>query len=179
MRINGEFIKGAESWFSLGIMSTKEDIAGDVREIKDEDGNVLSSEEIGYIRRPTDQRVTLGIFFQDQLPNNPTIKMYLNFVYGSGLAFSYPGIPGGRSALSGGAYVRPDIGFSKLITLRDASEGKRNIFESLWISLEVLNLIQANNLVSYSFVKDVNGVTYAVPNYLSARTVNLRFVARL
>lgn len=104
--------------------------------------------------------------------------MYLNLVYGSGLAFSYPGVPSGRGVLAGRAYVRPDIGFSKLITLRDASANENSVLESLWISLEILNLVAANNLVSYSFVQDINGVSYAVPNYLSARTVNLRFIAR-
>jgi hypothetical protein len=177
VRVNGEFIKGAESWFSLGVLTTKENVEGDKRNILDEDGNVVSQEEVGYIRRPSDQRITLGVFFQDHIPNNPTLKMYLNFVLGSGLAYSYPGIPGGRGILNGRAYVRPDIGFSKLLTLRDASE-KKSVFESIWISLEVLNLVAANNLVGYSFVKDINGITYAVPNYLSARTVNFRFIAR-
>lgn len=177
-RVNGEFIKGAESWFSLGILTTQEDIAGDKKDVVDSDGNVTGQEEIGYIRRPSDQRITLGIFFQDQLPNNPTYKMYLNLVFGSGLVYSYPGFEGGRGVLNGRAYVRPDIGFSKLITLRDASANQNSILESLWISLEILNLVAANNLVSYSFVQDINGVNYAVPNYLSARTVNLRFIAR-
>ncbi|MBK0402890.1 carboxypeptidase-like regulatory domain-containing protein [Adhaeribacter sp. BT258] len=177
VRVNGEFIKGAESWFSLGVLTTKEDIEGDKRNILDAEGNVTGQEEIGYVRRPNDQRITLGVFFQDHLPNNPTIKMYLNMLFGSGLAFSYPGNPGGRGVLRGRAYVRPDVGFSKLITLRDAS-AKNSPFESLWISLEILNLVAANNLVGYSFVEDINGVNYAVPNYLSARTVNLRFIAR-
>ncbi len=177
-RVNGEFIKGAESWFSLGLLTTKEDIAGDKKDVLDNEGNVTGQEEIGYIRRPSDQRLTLGIFFQDHIPNNPTLKMYLNLVFGSGLVYSYPGFEGGRGILAGRAYVRPDIGFSKLITLRDASANENSLFESLWISLEILNLVAANNLVSYGFVQDINGVNYAVPNYLSARTVNLRFIAR-
>ena len=179
VRVNGEFIKGAESWFSLGLLTTKEDIAGDKKDVFDAQGNIIGQQEIGYVRRPSDQRVTVGVFFQDHLPNNPTWKMYLNMVYGSSLAYSYPGVPGGRGILGGRSYIRPDVGFSKLITLRDASaSNSKNPLESLWISLEVLNLIAASNLVSYSFVQDINGVFYAVPNYLSARTVNLRFIAR-
>lgn len=179
VRVNGEFIKGAESWFSLGVLTTQEDIEGDKKDILDNDGNVTGQEEIGYVRRPSDQRVTVGVFFQDHLPNNPTWKMYMNLVYGSSLAYSYPGYPAGRGILGGRSYIRPDVGFSKLITLRDAgNSSSKNPLESLWISLEVLNLIAASNLVSYSFVQDINGVNYAVPNYLSARTVNLRFIAR-
>src|SRR5688572_21945856 len=65
VRINGEFIKGAESWFSIGLLTTKEDITGDKKDILDEDDNVIGQEEIGYVRRPNDQRVTVGVFFQD------------------------------------------------------------------------------------------------------------------
>lgn len=50
--------------------------------------------------------------------------------------------------------------------------------ESLWIGLEVLNLIDAKNRVSYTYVSDVNGLTYAVPNFLTGRRLNLRFVAK-
>ena len=74
MRISGEFIPGAESWFSLGILRTREDIVGD----SDTEGN-----EVGYIRRPSDQLINLGIFFQDHLPDDPlgarTLKRALWF----------------------------------------------------------------------------------------------------
>jgi len=177
-RVNGDFIKGAESWFSLGIMSTKEDITGDSTAIYNQDNTaVIKKEPIGYIRRPTDQRVNVGVFFQDHLPNNPSFKMYLNMVFGSGLPFGLPGDESNRNKFSMPSYKRVDIGFTKLITLQETSNTAKGL-ESLWISLEVLNLIAASNVVSYNYVKDVNQVTYAVPNYLSSRLVNLRFVAR-
>ncbi|KAA5547743.1 TonB-dependent receptor [Adhaeribacter rhizoryzae] len=177
-RINGEFIKGAESWFSLGIMSARENIAGDSANIYDpKTRNVIGREPLGYIRRPTDQRVTLGIFFQDQLPNDPTVKMNLNLVYGTGLPFSPPGIEGIRNHYNMPGYKRVDIGFSKLITLRHDNESKFGL-ESLWLGLEVLNLLATNNVVSYNYVQDVNQITYAVPNYLSSRLLNLRFITR-
>ena len=31
----------------------------------------------GYIARPTDQRIKLGILFQDYVPNLPDLKAYL------------------------------------------------------------------------------------------------------
>ena len=81
----------------------------------------------------------------------------------------------GTSSLSR-LYWRTDIGFSKLIAL-DKGTGKMRL-RSLWLSAEVLNLLAKNNLVSYSYVQDINGLTYAVPNYLSQRLLNLRVVAR-
>lgn len=159
MRVGGEFIRGAESWFSLGVLSTREDVQGDGK---------------GYIRRPSDQRVTVGIFFQDHLPKNPSARMYLNLVYGSGLPFGPPKSIINRAALSAPAYRRVDIGFSKLISLSDKSTwiGKR--FETIWLGLEVLNLIGAENVISYTWIKDVNDIQYAVPNTLSTRFINLR-----
>ena len=162
-RVSGEFIKGEQSWFSLSFLDTKENVAGDGR---------------GYIRRPTDQRVTAGIFFQDHIPNNPSLKMYLNLVYGSGLPFGPPQSPQYRAYFSGPVYDRVDIGFSKLISFRDKEKLSGNGLESLWISLEVLNLLGISNTISYTWVTDFNGNQYAVPNTLSARFLNLRMIAR-
>jgi hypothetical protein len=177
-RVNGEFIKGAESWFSLGVLSTKENIEGDSLTLRAPGtGAVLGREPIGYIRRPADQRVNLGIFFQDHLPNDPSLKMYLNLVFGTGLPFGVPGNEALRNRYTMPNYKRVDIGFSKLITWNEASANTVGL-KSLWLSLEVLNLVAANNVVSYNYVQDVSLTTYAVPNYLSSRLVNLRFIAR-
>jgi hypothetical protein len=43
-----------------------------------------NSEE-GYIARPTDQRLKFGLLFQDYMPNIPSVKIYLNLVYNTGL----------------------------------------------------------------------------------------------
>jgi len=177
-RINGEFIKGAESWFSLGILSTKEDIVGDSAVIYNQDNSAIPEKQsLGYLRRPTDQRVNFGIFFQDHLPNDPSFKMYLNLVFGTGLPFGFPGNESSRNKYTMPNYKRVDVGFSKLISLREGVNNQRDL-ESLWLSLEVLNLISANNVISYNYIQDVNQLTYAVPNYLSSRLVNLRFIAR-
>ncbi|MFN6946086.1 MAG: TonB-dependent receptor [Cytophagaceae bacterium] len=162
-RVSGEFIRGAESWFSLGILSARENVEGDGR---------------GYIRRPTDQRVTASIFFQDHLPNNPSIKMYLNTVFGSGLPFGPPNSLEHRASFNMPFYNRVDIGFSKLITFIDQSVDKRTKLESLWLSLEVLNLLGNNNTISYIWITDIYSSQYAVPNTLSARFFNARILAR-
>ncbi|NEM97952.1 TonB-dependent receptor [Pontibacter burrus] len=179
VRVNGEFIKGAESWLSLGLMTTREDVAGDSVTVFNPAGQETGREAQGYIRRPSDQIVNVGIFFQDHLPDNPTIRMYLNLVYGSGLPFGPPRQPEFRNSFSGKSYKRIDIGFSKVLILENELV-QRNKFalESLWIGLEVLNIIDANNRVSYTYVKDLNNITYAVPNYLTGRRLNLRFVAK-
>lgn len=159
MRVGGEFIRGSESWFSLGVLSTREDVDGDGK---------------GYIRRPTDQRVTLGVFFQDHLPKNPSVRMYLNMVVGTGLPFGPPGNLQNRGALKAPPYRRVDIGFSKVISLGDKSKWLGRRFETIWLGLEILNLIGAENTISYTWIKDVYDIQYAVPNTLSTRFLNLR-----
>ena len=180
-RVSGEFVKGAESWFSLGVLTTRENVDGDSRNIVDADGKVIGREPKGYIRRPQDQRLNLGVFFQDHLPNNPSVRGYVNLVYGTGLPFSPPNQPElrGTNALER-SYKRVDLGFSKVIGLKNNDAPKPHFysFESLWLGLEILNVLAANNVAGYSYLQDVNGVTYSVPSYLSQRLVNLRLIAR-
>ena len=161
-RMSGEFVKGAESWFSVGVLSTKEDLGFDTR---------------GYVRRPTDQRVTAAVFFQDHLPRNPTLRVYLNAVYGTGLPFGPPRDTRYRAALQAPAYHRVDIGFSKIFNLSSGKGGAGN--HSLWVGAEVLNLLGNHNVISYTWITDVERRQFAVPNTLSARFVNLKVILQL
>lgn len=162
-RVSGEFIEGAESWFSLGILTTREDVEGD---------------GAGYIRRPSDQRVNLGIFFQDHIPNDPSVRVYLKLLYGSGLPFGPPNTPSLRSTFTGKAYRRVDIGFSKMINFKEEQKERRVKLKSLWAGVEVLNLLGADNVISYTWIEDVNNQVFAVPNALSARFLNVKLIAR-
>ena len=180
-RISGEFVKGAESWFSLGVLTTRENLDGDSVSSFDANGKEISRRAKEYIRRPQDQRLNVGVFFQDHLPNNPSVRGYVNVVFGTGLPFSPPNQPDlrGTNALER-SYKRVDLGFSKVIGLKnnDAPKAHFYSFESLWLGLEILNVLAANNVAGYSYLQDVNGVTYSVPSYLSQRLVNLRLIAR-
>ncbi|MDB5235984.1 MAG: colicin receptor, partial [Hymenobacter sp.] len=180
-RLSGEFVKGAESWFSLGVLTTQEDVDGDSTPILDANNKEIGREPKGFIRRPQDQRLNVGIFFQDHLPNNPSVRGYVNLVFGTGLPFSPPNQPDlrGIDALTT-SYKRVDLGFSKVIGLKNNNAPKDHFysFESLWLGLEILNVLAANNVAGYNYLQDVNGVTYSVPSYLSQRVVNLRLIAR-
>ncbi len=161
-RLHGEFIRGTESWISVGVLQTKEDVLGD---------------EQGFIRRPTDQRLNVGVYFEDHLPSNPTWRMNLNLLWATNLPFSVPNEPEFRSAFSGRDYRRVDIGFSKFIDNVRLGGGK-TLLESLWIGLDVLNLLGVENVISYTWIQDVTDQQYAVPNALSARFLNLRLIAK-
>lgn len=163
-RITGEFIKGVDSWMSLGLLKTQE--------------KVLELNQ-GYVPRPSDQRVTFGMFFQDELPINPTYKVNINFVYGSGLRFGPPRNIENRAVFRAPSYQRVDIGFSKMILMKTREERNGKVgLESLWLSAEIFNLFQRANTVSYTWIQDVYNTQFAVPNYLSTRLLNIRLIAR-
>jgi hypothetical protein len=179
MKVNGEFVTGIESWMSLSFMTTKENLYGDY--YMDENGKPdYTRESPGYIPRPSDQKVNVSIFFQDYLPKNPTYKMSLTFMFGSSLPFGPPNSPKYRHIFRMPPYWRVDIGFSKEIIGDFTSFSEKNPFrvlESLWLSAEVLNLLQTHNTVSYTWVEDIHGTQYAVPNYLTPRQLNVKLIA--
>jgi hypothetical protein len=160
-RFSGEFIPDMESWFSLGYLSTKENVAEDDR---------------GYIRRPTDQRVTASVFFQDNFINDPSLKVNLKIQIGSGLPFGPPNSLEGRNIFTGEWYRRMDVGFSKQF-MGDRIQNLEYI-ESFWLGLDVLNVLGVSNTISYSWIEDVNGQTFAVPNSLSARFLNVKGIVK-
>lgn len=191
VRINGEFIKGIESWATIGFLKTMENLSDD-RKVTyfNSDGDTIikgytynnkavdsSVVYPGYIPRPTDQRVTFGMFFQDYLPKIPACKMYLNMQFGTGLPFGPPGHERWKQVFRMPPYRRVDIGFAYQIIKEDHHLPKQNPFHHLkgmFISVEIFNLLQVNNTVSYTWITDVTNRQYAVPNYLTKRTLNLK-----
>jgi len=190
-KVNGEFIKGIESWASMSFLKTEEDIEGDYYwDYYNEEGQLIipgytpdqvatDSVQIfpGYIPRPTDQRFHFALFFQDYIPRNPTWKMHIKLLFGSRLPFGPPNAPKYQQTYRMSPYRRVDIGFSKQLIGGYTSFGPKNplkYIKSAWISLEIFNLFQIANTISYIWVKDKDGREYAVPNYLTPRLVNLR-----
>jgi len=177
MRINGEFVRGAESWINLSLLRARESLNGvqhQVREIGEATGTEVSSAP-----RPTDQFLTLAMFFQDYLPGRENFKMHLNFVVGTGLPY---GLQGSnevfRNTYRFRPYHRVDLGFSIGLWDKNRLSEKPNHFlrfsEKTWLSLEVFNLMNVQNVASNTWIKTVFNQQYAVPNFLSSRRINLR-----
>lgn len=171
-RLNGEFVKGIESWASISVMKTEADIIDD--SYINNEGNTV---EPGYYARPADQRVNCSLFFQDYLPKNPNFKMHLNLVYGAGLPLTPPDTYKGQYNFRIPSYKRVDIGFSAILKKEGATLHRLNPFkfsQSAWISLEVFNLLDIENTISYLWIQDVTGLQFAVPNHLTGRQLNLK-----
>jgi hypothetical protein len=195
LKVNGEFVKGLESWASMSVMQTQEDLKDDFYyDYYNSDGQKIipgyttnnvkkdsTRYEPGYIARPTDQRVTFGLFFQDKMPHYPDLKMHLNLLFGTGVPFGPPGSQRYQQVLRMPSYRRVDIGFSYQALKENRTIKTKNtsrFIKSIWISLEVFNILGTNNTVSYIWVEDVTNRQYAVPNYLTQRQLNLRMIAK-
>jgi hypothetical protein len=185
-RLFGELVKDAESWISLGIMRTREKInnAYYYNYQLDSLNHPVDSTLVqqGWVRRPTDRLFTLGMFIQDYLATNKNFRVYLNFLYGSNLPFNIPGSIKYRNALTIDPYIRVDVGFSALLLDSDKSNRRshspfRN-FQTIWATLEVFNLIDRDNTISYLLIKDFSNTIYAMPQRLTPRMLNLKLVAR-
>ncbi|RYY96454.1 MAG: TonB-dependent receptor, partial [Chitinophagaceae bacterium] len=186
MRLFGEIVKDAESWLSIGLMRTCENLNGDTYQNYTLDSLKRpidsSTVEGGWLRRPTDRVLTVGLFFQDYLATNKNFKVYLNTLYGTNLPYNIPGSVKYRNALFIQPYLRVDIGFSALLLdgdkARRRSHSPFRSFENIWASLEVFNLIDRPNTISYLLVKDFEGNTFTMPNRLTPRLLNFKIIAR-
>lgn len=180
MRINGEFIEGLESSFRLSLMKTAEDIVGDSKIVKDANGNQTIIYP-GFIKRPTDQRINFSAFFQDRLLKSPTYKLHLNLLYGSALPVGPPKTQRADDVFKIPAYRRLDFGFSKNILDHNARHQPKLIkkyLDSFIIYAELFNVLNLNNTVSYLWIADVDNNQYAIPNFLTARQLNVRIIAK-
>ena len=162
LKVNGEFVSGIESWASLSLMQTAEDVMND---------------GYGYIPRPTDQTLNFSVFFQDYFPGNPTYKMHLAAYFGSRLPTGPPNSERYMDTFRMPSYRRVDLGFSKVLINEEHKFRKGHILDQvkdMWISLEVFNLLGINNTISYFWINSNSGDQYGVPNYLTGRKVNLK-----
>lgn len=194
-RLYAELVKDAESWLSIGFMRSKEKIddfnykkyynaAGQLITASTTDQKVADSTtvDVGWIRRPTDRMLTVGVFFQDYLSTNENVKVYLSGIYGSNLPYNIQGNVKYRNALILEPYLRIDIGFAAQLLSGDKAKRRSHSpfkkFSSIWASLEVFNIIDRPNTISYMQIKDFQNNVFSIPNRLTPRMVNLKLVAR-
>lgn len=193
-RLYGELVKDAESWLSVGFMKTREDIEGDrYFDYKNAAGEIITAQtadkvvkdsvvqDVGYLRRPTDRLITVGLFLQDYLSTNKNFRVHLNMIYGSNMPYNIPNSVRYRNGLIIDPYIRVDIGFSALLLgekNKRRSHSPFRTFDNIWASLEVFNLIDRPNTISYQLIKDFSNSIYSIPNRLTPRLLNFKLLAR-
>jgi hypothetical protein len=194
LRLFGELVKDAESWLSIGLMRTRENLSNDVYyQYKNAAGEIITAQtqdrvpvdsiknEVGWLRRPTDRLITVGLYLEDYLATNKNFKVHLNMIYGSNMSYNIPNSVKYRNALIISPYIRVDVGFSVLLLgekNKRRSHSPFKDFDNIWASFEVFNLIDRPNTISYQLIKDFANNTFSIPNRLTPRLVNFKLVAR-
>lgn len=160
LKLYGQFVSGSDSWISFSLMKTQQDLDG----VK--------------CPLPSDQRYAFSLFFTDYFPKFPKLKFALRGIFSDGLTMVAPRVKRQVSWFRAPAYKRVDIGLSyQIIGAPDQKRpetGFMKYFKNITIGVDVFNLFDISNVSSYYWVTDVNGIQYAVPNYLTRRQFNVR-----
>ncbi|MES2588688.1 MAG: TonB-dependent receptor plug domain-containing protein [Bacteroidota bacterium] len=198
INLHGEFVKGIESFFKVGLLSTKENIIDDqytlyynqagerIYKGVSEDQVAVDSAVIfpKGIPRPTDQLLNFAILFQDNMPGYESFSVQLGLFFGTRLPYGPPDFERYKDTLRQKSYFRTDLGLSyDLLKKRKHAINKTTIkksrFSDAIISFEVFNLMGINNVLSKQWIQDVSGKYYSIPNYLTQRRFNLKLILRI
>jgi len=172
LQLRGEFVPGLESWVNYSYLIAHERF----------DSAFRNAFNAGNVARPTDQRHTVSIFIQDYIPSDPTWKLHLRTLFGSGLPYTPPvpgpqignlvtQAPGQRFSARYPRYFRFDMGATKHIEA--SSKGAERPI-SIDLTMEILNVFDMTNTVAYSWVPNAAGIWTRIPTRLTPRTVNVR-----
>jgi hypothetical protein len=170
-RLFGEFVPGIDSWLSASYARVYENIDGK-----------------GNIPRPTDQRLRFAMFYQDYMPQYPSMRVNLTLTYAMGLPTGAPiildqnGAPDVNAAYQYQrtlpSYKRVDIGLSKVfIDSKDKKQkyGFWSNFDELILGVQVFNAFNIRNTVANQWITDANtNVMYPVPVRLTGRFFNVK-----
>ena len=169
-KIFGQFVEGTDSWLSLSLMNSKENYDG------------LKT------ARPTEQRYGIGLFFSDYYPGHDDWRVFLRGVFNDGLPFYSP--QGGRKAgiFRTPAYKRVDLGATHVWDAKHYKFMNRGFWshvKEMTVGVDIFNLMDIDNTNSYYWVTVIGNdgstrgnPTYAVPNYLTGRMLNVSFGLR-
>ncbi len=160
VQVQGEFVKGAQSWVGYSYLNTREKANGT------------------YKRRLLDQTHTLQLFLQDRFPKHPNWQAHVRLLVGSGYLF-YPRIittdANGQKQLTYSfdyryaysPYFRTDMGLT--------TELKIGENQSITITADVLNVFDKQNNAGYTWVKAFKDSEKAVPimQVISGRFFNV------
>ena len=165
LKLFGEFVPGTDSWLTFSLMETKEKI---------NNGE--------WLPRPTDQKFNMSIYFTDYFPGTDKWKMNLRGAYADGLPFGPPYSGREKHIFRAPAYKRVDIGMSYRLLDNEDKRMRNGIYryiKNIWLGADALNLLDINNVNSYYWVSDVYNQSYAVPNYLTSRQLNVKILVEM
>lgn len=171
LQLRGEFVPGMESWVNYSFLHATEEFLPAFR----------TEHNDGSVPRPTDQRHTVSFYLQDYIPDDPTWRLHLRTLFGSGLPYTPPvpgpkvgnvvtQAPGDRFSARYPRYFRFDLGATKELQVSESTSHP----VGLDLTFEILNVFDMTNTVSYTWIPDAAGIWSRIPTRLTPRTVNVR-----
>ena len=160
-KVYGEFVPGTDSWISFSLMKASMKLHGKT------------------IPQPTDQRWNINFFFSDYFPGTERWKMTLKMAFADGLPFGTPHSGLESNVFRAPPYRRVDLGMSyRLFNNEDRhrTRGFARHLRNVWLGLDCFNVLGISNVSSYLWITDISRQQYAVPNYLTGRQLNARFL---
>ncbi len=175
LQVRGEFVPGLESWFNYGYLVARERFLPAYQ----------TAQNTGWIPRAMDQRHTVSMLVQDGLSKDDSWRLYLQVMVGSGLPYTPPTpgesvnnvslqAPGKRHSQRFLEYKRADLGVTKSLQIKRKSTADNNLLPKLALSLEVLNIFDMKNTISYTWIDPGTHLWERVPTRLTPRTFNTR-----
>lgn len=167
-RLFGEFVPGVDSWISASYARAMWNI-----------------NHQGFIPMPTDQRFRFSMFYQDYMPEMPSMRVNITAVYAFGLPNGTPIFQNlylYQNRLP--SYKRVDIGLSKVFIDQKNNKPQSGTFWSnfteLTLGVQIFNAFNIHNTVANQWINDVTtGLNYAVPVYMTGRFFNVRLVFKM
>ena len=163
-------------------MKTAEDITGDhYYRYKNAAGEFINSHstdqvvkdsvnfDVGWLRRPSDRRITFGMYFSDYLATNKNFKAYLNLLYGSNMPYNIPNAVRYRNAAVIEPYIRCDIGFSALLMDDDRSNALKPISQRIYGSITAALRYRTALGILYGILLPYNRLRYILIFLLFAK----------
>jgi len=114
------------------------------------------------------------------MPRWPDFKVQIRLYYGTGLPYGPPDFERYKDILRTTSYRRVDVGFSKVLIDPNKENNRKihKLFKEAMLSVEVFNLLGINNTINHTWIEDVNGNNYAIPNFLTGRRINVKLFAK-
>jgi len=196
LNLHGQFIEGIESFFKIGLLRTRENLLyDDYYDYYNSENELIVPgytfndipvdsllQSPGYIPRPTDQLLNIGVLFQDRMPRFEQLSIQLSVFFGTRLPYGPPRETRHTDTLRQRAYYRVDVGISYDFFYGKTKEQRKGIWKNmsdLRLSIETFNMLGINNVLNQTWVQDTEGRLYAIPNYLTQRLFNLKLIMRI
>jgi hypothetical protein len=145
----------------------------------------IPSENMGFFPSPSDQTFNMNVFFQDYLPGYPSWRAHINISFVTGIPVISPYNNRYDQFHRLPSYRRVDLGITRVIKGPGSPLNRASVLsyiDEIYAGAEIFNLLDINNTISYFWVRTVNNLDgqnrqFAVPNYLTGRSLNFKLSA--